>query len=557
MNRNRNKINYDTIYNYLESQNFDGPKLYSLLNFDIDSDESQIKYNKFIKKISAKLKLRESIIENIFAKININLNIDTFIDKSQETCVGFTSYEAKLFKLSSGYHAQKSNHLLAITNKYKSEIEYYRLKVILENLHYSRAQRKSNLCSNWESGIQLASYLSPIESAKYGQNKIITEAGHKIIFPFYKNNILKSELKIIGFAFQYFSLPISLSMAKQNIGNKKQLLSKIVKDIESNLKPEKLFSCFLGFGRLSNYLPYKIDYIYSPDCMNEDVNDDDVKDNDGNDIDEMLVQYNEYRIICKRTLISLWVVYQWLDVTETKKMWIISEKAYMKWLSFQQKYNQSRLMKYKSLKKSKPNKIMPQFKLHEHRNVLLLSVILNPYDRFISLIDEEIEALKSMIEYVKKNPKWEEYAHSLDDGITAYADTDLLESIHGVMSRLISLKQNIASDTLEAIGMGMFNKIFYKLKELQNEFEEIFNVIMKEALNMNYNDIYRKYNNRKEKLEELKYDAIVNKVRNTEYQKNIVINHPYNTRSTDDNSSKRKIELNDANSNSKKKRRLK
>ena len=74
-----------------------------------------------------------------------------------------------------------------------------------------------------------------------------------------------------------------------------------------------------------------------------------------------------------------------------------------------------------------------------------------------------------MINYVTNNGKWREYGHDLDENTTAYADTDLLESVHGVMSRLMSLKQNIASYALGSIGLEIFNKTCQNLKELQKK----------------------------------------------------------------------------------------
>ena len=120
--------------------------------------------------MSKSFKLDQQKVEEMFGKINLNFDIDNFVKKCGKTCVEMMSFLAKLFKTTSGYHTQKFQHLLAATKKNLSELQFIRLHDVLENLHCSRAQRTSNLCSNYEPALQLQSYLEPIKEAKYGHN---------------------------------------------------------------------------------------------------------------------------------------------------------------------------------------------------------------------------------------------------------------------------------------------------------------------------------------------------------------------------------------------------
>ena len=144
------------------------------------------------------------------------------------------------------------------------------------------------------------------------------------------------------------------------------------------------------------------------------------------------------------------------------------------------------------------------------------------------------DAIKAIFVYIYTKAMWLKYGHDLSSNNTVYADTDLLESIHGTMSRLLSLKQNISCDVLESVGLGIFNDLYQNLCHLRdNVDEELFNILIDEALNMNFTDFDRKSKQRTEKIKELKYDYIVNKIRNVAMEcVEKIRNHNYNTRST-------------------------
>ena len=166
----------------------------------------------------------------------------------------------------------KSATLISFTSENSDRLSYYRLMNNLQDLGHCNSQRLANQFGNACPALYVKEFVKPIFYSAKGPTNTLTADGKEILGPLVYSPVIESELLIDNFLYDKFIFSVSKRIGIIAIGNNKQLLSSLLKDLRMNANVQmyydvytqkkmlyignvqKLYFAWFGYGSLSRYI---------------------------------------------------------------------------------------------------------------------------------------------------------------------------------------------------------------------------------------------------------------------------------------------------------------
>ena len=233
-------FNEDIVYQDLVKLKIGPDDIITAVTLKNNKKNNDTKFNGLVNKLHAHWQqpwnIGKPAICALIEGIGVEVDIVQHIGSNVGTCISCSNYLAKLFKLSSKKHYQKSSTLIANTYKDFDRLNYHRLKGHLKDLGYARSQRLSNQEANASPALYVGKYIGPIFYAKKSGTAVISnKEGKPILGPLVFAKQLEDELLVTNFQYDCYTFPLSERIGKISVGENKHLLRNLCREFKKML----------------------------------------------------------------------------------------------------------------------------------------------------------------------------------------------------------------------------------------------------------------------------------------------------------------------------------